>query len=303
MKTLSFIASTITLIFSLSSGNALANFEITKNYPVSEVREAKVEGRPYVDVIIVNYRGSDKKWRDIKKLFVGSRTHYKKAGIHLNLVKAVEIKMKHKYRKHTANNIDGVDPKMGMQPYAAMKIRKVSLHERARRVFDKLTFLSSRPENTLFALISEGIFYKAFYSRDGQRVALSKGVQGFSFPAYSFEDRIPHHLRGFVSILPNSGARTLSHEFGHKLINVSHEGLDSCPKFSGSGIPGLMGYGRSSEIFEGRKGRFHKERLHLSPFVYKIVDGVRVQNPDYEEHGHYRDPIYKGKFFLTPECP
>ena len=288
------------LLMNISS---FANFEVNESYPVHEIKEPIIEGQRYVDVIIVNYRGSGKDWRDIKKLFLGSRSHFKKAGVHLNLVNAVEIKLKRKFRRHSANDIDGVDPRPGLQPYAAMKIRKTSLHERAKEIFEKLTFLTERPENTLFTLISEGIFYKAFYTRDGQRVTLNKGVQGFSFPAYSFEDRIPHHLRGFVSIKPDVSSKTLSHEFGHKLINVSHEGLETCPKFSGGGVPGLMGYSGSTQIFEGKKGRYHKERLHLSPFVYKIINGKRIQNLDYQENGHYRDPIYKGKFFLTPECP
>lgn len=282
--------------------SSFANFKINQEFPSSELRPQRQEGQLYIDVIFITYKKSGLRWKDIKKKFQGSIKHYQKAGVNLNLKRAVEVVMGPKYQKHLANEINGIDPRQGTQPYQASQLRKISLHKRAKRVFEKLSYLSDAPARTLFVVVSKGIFYKAFFNREGERIVLNKGVQGFSFPAYSFEDRIPLSLRGFVSILPSAGARTLSHEFGHKLINVSHEGLDACPQFDGGGIPGLMGYGRSTEIFSGRKGRFHKERLHLSPFIYKIVNGEKVHNPDYEEFGHYRDPIYAG-MFLTPECP
>ena len=47
----------------------------------------------------------------------------------------------------------------------------------------------------------------------------------------------------------------------------------------------------------GRSGRFQKERLHLSPFVYRQKGLRKVYNPDFQAHGHYRDPIY-GNFYI-----
>ena len=54
----------------------------------------------------------------------------------------------------------------------------------------------------------------------------------------------------------------------------------------------LMIYGSGTEIPAGKDGRWHRERLHLSPFIYRLqADGARQWNADYREHGHYYDPL------------
>ena len=59
---------------------------------------------------------------------------------------------------------------------------------------------------------------------------------------------------------------------------------------------GLMIYGSGVEIPSGKAGRWHKERLHLSPFIYRAKkDGSRQWNADFKEGGHYYDPIYGDK--------
>ena len=92
------------------------------------------------------------------------------------------------------------------------------------------------------------------------------------------------------------------HELGHKLINVSHEGFNICPAFEGVDSRSLMLNGEGIEIPKGPVGRWHFERLHLSPFLYRIENGVKRWNRDYMESGAYRDPIY-GNYTVTPACP
>ncbi|MFP6767126.1 MAG: hypothetical protein VB859_03080, partial [Planctomycetaceae bacterium] len=92
------------------------------------------------------------------------------------------------------------------------------------------------------------------------------------------------------------GGRTIAHELGHKLINVSHEYRKISPQFEVRGEGGLMIYGRGTEIPSGKAGRWHKERLHLSPFIYRTKQGgVRQWNADYCQSGHYYDPLYADK--------
>ena len=59
---------------------------------------------------------------------------------------------------------------------------------------------------------------------DGDWVRGSAPTAGLSMPSYLFEDRIPHPIRGVFTISQPTGDKTLYHEMGHKLINVSHEG-------------------------------------------------------------------------------
>ena len=94
----------------------------------------------------------------------------------------------------------------------------------------------------------------------------------------------------------------MAHELGHKLINVSHEGLHVCPQGTGTDVPGLMGYGDEKEIHGGEAGRWHLERLLLSPFLYRMVDSEKVWNKDYQNGGTYDDPIYEG-LIMEPACP
>ncbi len=56
---------------------------------------------------------------------------------------------------------------------------------------------------------------------------------------------------------------------------------------------GLMIYGDGIEIGSGKENRWHLERLLLSPFIYQSDEnGNKQWNPDYQEGGHYYDPIY-----------
>jgi hypothetical protein len=121
-----------------------------------------------------------------------------------------------------------------------------------------------------------------------------------SFPPYYFADRIPAPIRGFISLSSGHGTRTLAHELGHKLINVSHEGGETCPAFTAYGGH-LMLYGNGEEIGSGEEGRWQRERLLLSPFAYREVDGVAVFDNHFEDGGIYRDSLY-GDFAIDPPC-
>ncbi len=121
-----------------------------------------------------------------------------------------------------------------------------------------------------------------------------------SFPPYYFADRIPADIRGFISMSSSGGTRTLAHELGHKLINVSHEGGETCPAFTAYGQH-LMLYGSGEEIGAGREGRFQRERLQLSPYLHRDVDGEAVFDNHYEDGGIYRDGLY-GDFAIERPC-
>lgn len=123
-------------------------------------------------------------------------------------------------------------------------------------------------------------------------------TSGLSFPGYSYGATLPRYLRGVITITDltrnDRSWKTIAHELGHKLMNVSHEHRDTAPAHEIHSEDGLMLYGAGTEIASGRAGRFHKERLHVSPYLYVEQDGRREYNPDYEGDGFYHDPIYDG---------
>lgn len=133
--------------------------------------------------------------------------------------------------------------------------------------------------------------------RTWQAKTISTG--GMSFPGYMYGSTMPKHLRGVISITDltkdENSWKTVAHEIGHKLMNVSHEYRDVSPQHEVRADGGLMLYGAGTEIPSGAAGRFHRERLHLSPYLYREnSDGTREWNPDYVSGGFYYDPIYEG---------
>ncbi len=139
-------------------------------------------------------------------------------------------------------------------------------------------------------------FFEQLDFRTWQAKTISTG--GLSFPGYMYGATMPRHLRGVISITDltkdENSWKTIAHELGHKLMNVSHEHRDVAPQHEVRADGGLMLYGKGTEIASGPEGRFHRERLHRSPYVYQVIEGERRWNPDYQADGFYYDPIYDG---------
>ena len=154
-------------------------------------------------------------------------------------------------------------------------------------------------DRRIHLVVLEDVFI-SFHDRIDERTWQLKTIatNALSFPAYTHRDTIPRHLRGVIT-LTNLGRpqswKTVAHELGHKLINASHEYRDSDPQHETYGDEGLLQYGSGTDIPSGRDGRFHWERLHRSPFIYRRdASGSKTWNPDYLDGGGYYDPIYEG---------
>jgi hypothetical protein len=140
-------------------------------------------------------------------------------------------------------------------------------------------------------------FYEQLDFRTWQPKTISTG--GLSFPGYMYGATMPRHLRGVITITDlvksEDSWKTIAHELGHKLMNVSHEYRDVSPQHEVNADGGLMLYGKGTDILSGPEGRYHRERLHASPFVYRETGaGYKEWNSDYSEGGFYYDPIYDG---------
>ncbi len=189
-------------------------------------------------------------------------------------------------------------------------IRHLQAYERMWRANGKLTaqtqatfesVIEPHPDNhrTLYIVALEEVFF-SFYAEleSADYELLVSPTSGFSFPQYIYGRHMPKHLRGIISISnltigPNR-FKTVAHEIGHKVMNVSHEYKDIKPEFEVFGEGGLMIYGAGTEIPSGAAGLWHKERLSVSPFVYRLNDqGEKEWNPPYEQNGYYYDPVYK----------
>lgn len=170
--------------------------------------------------------------------------------------------------------------------------------EQAKAAFESL--IEPHPDNhrTIYIVALQNVFFYFFEELESKDYRLlTSPTSGLSFPPYIYGKNIPRHLRGVISISNltrgENTFKTIAHELGHKAINVSHEYKNTAPGFEVFGGGGLMIYGAGVEIPSGKEGRWHKERLSVSPYLYKLNDqNEKIWNPDFQEDGYYFDPIY-----------
>ncbi|QDV09860.1 hypothetical protein Poly30_54200 [Planctomycetes bacterium Poly30] len=177
----------------------------------------------------------------------------------------------------------------------------------ARAAFESLVPRDEANDRTLYLVVLQDVFYPFFASSGAGNdlVPTVTPTSGLSFPPYIHGREIPRRLRGVITISNlTAGAnrfKTIAHEIGHKTLNVSHEYRTIDPEFEVVGEGGLMIYGAGVEIPSGADGRWHRERLERSPFLYREDEsGKKLWNPDFEDGGHYFDPIY-GDFVVGEE--
>jgi len=210
------------------------------------------------------------------------------------LKKAVNVTFPDEWNNQLAYNLlDLPDSGVNPQFYDIYNTTKPTLTDTIEMAYKDFTYDEENKARTIFVVPLKGVkIVFAQKNTDGTwKISNPVATGALSFPSYILHDRIPKNYRGIIS-MEQSSAVTLAHELGHKLINVSHEGLGVSPAFSGSTIPGLLGYGGSTTIYGGQSGRWHQERLLLSPFLYKTNSGIKTWNPDYAVNGAYNDPIY-----------
>jgi len=236
---------------------------------------------------------------DLVAEFVKAKDIFAVAGVQLNLLWIKTGEIKPAFFEIQANDISNATPG---GTYANMyrdgKRQGSGLSQEAREAFESIIEAHTDNDRTVYIVVLQDVFM-SFYEQQDERTWETRTITtgGLSFPAYIYQ-QIPRELRGVITVNKSDprGRGIVAHELGHKLINVSHEYRDVDPQHEVRANGGLMLYGTGTEIASGKDGRWHKERLHLSPFVYiQKKNDERVWNPDYQEDGHYYDPIYGDK--------
>lgn len=301
-----------TILIGLVAGATLASstptavvpeVDLVRRYDISALRSDPVPERPTVDVVIIHSAQAEVSWPQLREELREAQRIYERYGVHLNLLDALEIRYPIQW--------DGVpieyvtrEPRGELDFYEQLDFVEPKLHPTAEQVLGAFVDHAEHPGRVIYVVTLSDLVVSWFEREpSGRWVSVSSSTSAVSFPPYMFADRIPERLRGVISLQRSKpGRKTMAHELGHKLINVSHEGLSACPRGSGESVPGLMGYGDSKEIFGGREGRWHRERLLRSPFIYRLRDGEKVWNEDFAAGGRYDDPIYED-LVVEPACP
>lgn len=220
------------------------------------------------------------------------------AGVQLNLLWIKTGIIDPSFLEIQANAIENTTPGgQYVNMYKDSRRQHAGLSNEALAAFESIVEVNENNSRTVYLIVLQDVFM-SFYDKLDERtwVAHTITTGGLSFPGYSYQG-IPERLRGVITVNksdPNRGV--VAHELGHKLINVSHEYKSIDPQHEVRAEGGLMLYGSGTEIATGQEGRWHKERLQLSPFLYwESATGERTWNEDYKEGGHYYDPLYGDK--------
>lgn len=251
------------------------------------------------DVHLIRPSDATISWSELEYEWETAQAIFKEHGVHLNLISAREVTIPPEWHRIYGHELPKhPDEKQG-NFYEGLRQQPKIIPQDSINIFRSLLSGYPNVDKALFCISLNEVVYP-YWEQDQNGVFQEKeiSVSGLSFPPYFYSGTIPRDIRGIITLnASKADGAILAHELGHKLINVSHEGLDQGPRFSGNGVPGLMGYGTETEIHGGEKGRWHQERLLRSPFLYRYKQGQKYWNPDFQDGGKYNDRIY-GEFSL-----
>lgn len=291
--------------------NSSKSIEVAQWEPVGSIDVAQInsdleDGKMTIDVGIYfpsNLDASFKKVTLEKMMtsFIAAKEIYAPTDVQLNLLWVKTGEVDPSYFSIQSNEVPGIPKTEYANMYEHSKRHPSTPTERTLKAFEHIIEPAETNARTIYLIVLQEVFYPFLEVSEG-RNWMMKSVRtgGMSFPTYSFVKSLPERLRGAMTITnlsrPDRLRSTIAHEIGHKAMNVSHEYMNTDPENEIFAEGGLMLYGAGEEIPSGEKGRWHLERLHLSPFIYlRNSDGSKKWNPDYREGGHYYDPIYGDK--------
>ena len=230
--------------------------------------------------------------------FLNAKKVFEPTGVQFKLLWIKTGQVDPQHLAITASNWETDLPSGGYgNMYVQSAIHPTEMSDGAVAAFE--TIIEPAPENsrTVYLVAMQNVYMPYYEDLDGGRNWAPKVVNtsGLSFPSYTYADTIPDRIRGVITLTKHDATNklTIAHELGHKLMNVSHEYRDVSPQHEIRSDDGLMLYGSGTQIPSGQEGRWHQERLLLSPYIYRAdAAGERVWNADFQAGGVYYDPIY-----------
>ncbi len=270
-----------------------------------------VAGRPTIDVGVYLPSNFDPGFDKISlprmlDAVRAAKEIYARAGMQINLLWVKTGEIDPRRLAIQSNEIPGVPDTEYVNSYEASKRHPSVPTEMALSAFESI--VEPHPDNarTVYLIGLQDVIFPFTELSEGRNWTIKMvRTGGLSFPSYSYYGTLPERLRGVITIsnlsTPTRQRRTVAHEIGHKVMNVSHEYKTTDPAHEVYDNGGLMLYGDGEDIPSGAEGRWHYERLHMSPYVYRLsADGKKVWNPDYKDGGHYYDPLYGEKVVRFP---
>lgn len=287
--------------------------EVLEAFDVSAFNADLVDGEPTVDVAFYVTEGGPITWPSLSRTIERAKRIFAVPGVQLRVSSALRIQVPPEWQMLDPDESDVPTTPSFLETdlYAHIDELQTRLTARNEGIFKAI--VSHYPEQPHGVTASHTVHVLtideapiAYYEWDGAEWTRSVApTGGLSFPPYFYADRIPMEVRGIITLSsgqsgPFADTKTLAHELGHKLIDVSHEGVGVCPTFEADGED-LMLYGGGERVPSGAEGRWHLERLLLSPFLYRLEDGTAEFGTVYEDGGVYADGLY-GDYVVDPPC-
>jgi hypothetical protein len=223
---------------------------------------------------------------------------YRPTGVQIRLVSVKTGAIDPRFLAIQSNEIPRVPDTEYVNSYVGSQRHPTEPTQMALSAFKTMVEPAKDSDRTIYLIALQDVIFPFTELAEGRNWTIKMvRTGGLSFPGYSYHGTLPRELRGVITITnlstPNRARRTIAHEIGHKVMNVSHEYKTTDPAHEVYAEGGLMLYGKGEDIPSGAEGRWHLERLKLSPFLYRLgADGRKQWNPDYKEGGHYYDPLY-----------
>ncbi|WP_411289302.1 hypothetical protein [Phenylobacterium sp.] len=289
-------------------------WKIVESVDIAAFNKDLVAGKPTLDVGIYLPSNFDPAFKKLtlEQMVDGVRSAkeiYKPAGVQINLLWVKTGAIDPRHLAIQSNEIPRVPDTEYVNLYEGNKRHPTELTDMARSAFQSMIEPRKDSDRTIYLVALQDVIMPFLERSDGRNWTVKMvRTGGLSFPSYSYYGTIPRAYRGVITVdnlsTPSRGRRTIAHEIGHKVMNVSHEYKTTDPGFEVYADGGLMLYGDGEDIPSGAEGRWHLERLLMSPYLYRLrPDGAKQWNPDYEDGGHYYDPIYGDKVVRFPGQP
>ena len=285
------------------SSQHLAPWSLLESIDVDAINADIVPGKLTLDVGIYFPSNFDSSFNKVslESMIAGlkaAKEIYKNTGVQINLLWIKTADIDPRFLSIQANEVPGVPNTGYINLYQHSARNPARLTQQTKDAFTHIIEPDADNHRTVYLIALQDVFYPFLTVSEGRNWTM-KTVRtgGLSFPAYSYPGTIPNQYRGAITITnlqrPDRQRRTIAHEIGHKVMNVSHEYMEISPEHEVYADGGLMVYGAGEEIPSGKEGRWHLERLRISPYLYVLEeDGSKTWNDDFAENGHYYDPIY-----------
>lgn len=270
-----------------------------------------VPGKPTMDVAVYVPSNFDPAFNKITlpRMLEGIRAAkeiYGRVGVQINLVSVKTGAVDPRFLAIQSNEIPRVPDTEYLNSYESNARHPSEITSMALDAFRSIVEPGKDNSRTIYLVALQDVIFPFLELAEGRNWTIKMvRTGGLSFPSYSYHNTIPRDLRGVITITnlstPNRQRRTIAHEIGHKVMNVSHEYKTTDPAHEVYAEGGLMLYGKGEDIPSGAEGRWHRERLLMSPYIYRLgADGKKRWNADYQEGGHYYDPLYGDKVVRFP---